>query len=124
KSSRPPPLSVCDAVRKVAGGRAAHDRFRDFLGVAEFRRALAARDHRHRLDRLVLLLRRARSWPAPAARPARRRVRRGMAGAWRWLLPHPEVSGGAGRDARTPYLVQMGIVRDLDVGLRDALRRL
>ena len=50
--------------------------------------------------------------------------RRGMAGPRRRLLPHPEISGGAGRDARAPDLVQMGILRHLAVRLRDAVRRL
>ena len=41
-----------------------------------------------------------------------------MAGAWRRLLPHPEVPGGARTPAGTPDLVQVGKLRHLAVGFR------
>ena len=59
-----------------------------------------------------------------AARPAGRRQGRRVAGSRRRLLPHDEISGGAGADAGQPDLVQMGSLHDLAVGLRAAGARL
>src|SRR3546814_1681865 len=81
---------------------------------------LAACDHRHRLDRFVLLFHRARPRPRETAAPAGGGLWRGMAGAWRRLLPHPEIPGRAGPDARASDLVQMGKLRHLAVRLPDA----
>ena len=106
--------------RAIGTGGTGHVRIRHHLGLAGVRGALAARDHRHRLDRLVLLLRRARPRAEEGAAPAAGRLRRGVAGARRRLLPHPEVPGGAGADARAPGLVQVGELRDLALGVRDA----
>ena len=94
------------------------------MGMAVVCGTLVACDHRDRLDRLVLLLHRARSRAGEAAASARRCLWRGVAGAWRRLLPYPEVPGGAGTDARAPDLVQMGKLCDLAIGLPDAGNRL
>src|SRR5690606_26144227 len=57
--------------------------------------------------------------PEKDTKPAAAGAWRGVAGAWWWFLPHPEIPGGAGVFARAPDLVQMGELRDLAIG-RDA----
>ena len=88
-------------------------------------RPLAPRDRRDRLDRHVVLLRRARQPPAAArrrARPRARRRRRDVGDPRRRLLPDREVPRRAAVDARAAALVQVGGVHDVAVGLR-AVRR-
>src|SRR5688572_26817605 len=92
--------------------------------MAELCGAVDACDHGDRLDRLELLLHRARPGAAQDAEPAAAGAWRGVAGAWRWFLSHPEVPGGAGIPARAPDLVQVGELRDLALGLLPADHRL
>ncbi|CAI8691371.1 hypothetical protein EMIT0111MI5_120095 [Burkholderia sp. IT-111MI5] len=64
--------------------------------LAEPRAAMAARHRRHRVDRRVVLFRRARQQPETADRPEpaqARRVRRTVARPRRRLLQHAEVHG-------------------------------
>ena len=75
---------------------------------------LDPRDHGHRLDRLVLLLHSSRSQPEEAGGPSGRRRRRGLAGPWRRLLQHAQVSRCAARTAEGADLVQVGELFDLD----------
>ena len=56
--------------------------------------------------------------PEPAAGPAGQR--RSLAGAWRRLLPDPEIHRGAGVPAAAPHLVQMGGLFHLDLRLHPA----
>ena len=87
--------------------------------------ALGARDHRDRLDRLVVLLRLPRQQPDEprVARPGRqRRRRRAVGGARRRLLPPAEVRRRAAAHARAPALVLLGELCDVAHGLR-ALHR-
>ena len=85
---------------------------------------LPARDRRVRLDRDVVLLRRARQPPAPGGRARRRarRRRRVVGDPRRRLLPHREVPRHAADDPGAAALVQVGGVHDVAVGLR-AVRR-
>ena len=96
----------------------------DLVGMAEHGGALAARHRRHRLDRQLVLLRAPRFQPQAARRPAAGGRRRGLAGAWRRLLPHGQVPGGAGADAGRADLVQVGGLRHLAVGHGPADHRL
>ncbi|MNT44876.1 hypothetical protein D3C72_1814240 [compost metagenome] len=73
-----------------------HVRVCHSLGLAHLCHEMAARHHRYRVDRFVVLFRRARPWPEEETRSAGWSLRRGVAGSRRWLLPYPEVSGGAG----------------------------
>ena len=73
--------------------------------------ALAARHRGHRLDRDVLLLRRARQPSASVQGPGGRR--RVVGDPRRRLLPHTEVPGRAGEASGAPALVQVGGVHDL-----------
>ena len=73
--------------------------------------ALAARHRRHRLDRHVVLLRRARQAPAALAR--RPTAGRGVGDPRRRLLPRREVPRRPRRAAQAAALVQVGGVHDL-----------
>src|SRR5690606_38730963 len=80
----------------------------DHVGMAVVCRAMDACHHGHCLDRIVILFHRARPRPAQDAEPAATGAWRGVAGAWGWILPHPEIPRGAGLPARASHLVQMG----------------
>src|SRR6056297_3942960 len=97
--------------RARAGARHGRD---NSLALGGIRRPLAACHHRHRVDRIEFLFHRARSGPEP--QHPRPRRRRGMAGPWRRLLPHPEIHGRARGDARAPDMVQMGKLCHMAVG--------
>src|SRR6478609_7694701 len=92
--------------------------------MAEFCRALAARRHRGRLDRLILLFHRPRSRAGKTTASAAGRLWRGMAGPWRRLLPYPEISGRTGPDAGTSDLVQIRELFHLALRLPAALHRI
>ncbi len=85
---------------------------------------MAACRRRHRLDRQLILLHPSRSQPQAAIGPARGRAGRRLAGAWRRLLSHGEVSGRPCPHARRADLVQVGSLHHLAVRLRAAGDRL
>ncbi len=88
---------------------------------------MAPRHRRDRLDRDVVLLRRARQPPRPAEGAAgrgRRRRRRVVGDPRRRLLPDLEVDGGAARAAGAAALVQVGGVHDVALRVRPARRPL
>ncbi len=88
---------------------------------------LPARRQRDRVDRRLVLLRRARLEAAPAGAPrgrGRGRRRRGVGGARRRLLPRAQVPGRAAGAARGAAVVQVGGVHDVGVGLRAPRRPL
>ena len=119
------PLVLLDLPRQLSGARTASrvDAYRARL--ARLAAALGPRDHRHRLDRRVVLLRRARHQPDAAGRRGRSRQghrRRAVGGARRRLLSPAEVPGRARAPARAAALVDVGELLDLAHRLR-ALRR-
>src|SRR5438105_1212456 len=97
------------------------------VGLGQPALPLAARGRGDRVDRLVVLLHRARPPPRPAGRGTRRRARRGrrgVGGPRGRLLPRREVQGRASRSSRAALLVQVGGVHDVALGLRALRRRL
>ncbi|CAF0718938.1 unnamed protein product [Rotaria sp. Silwood1] len=105
------------------GGITAHGHLPSRLGQPAA--ALAARHHRHRLDRRVVLLRLAGQPPRQADRrrpQGQGRGRRTLGRARRRLLQPAEVHGGAGQPAQGPALVLLGELLDVDERLR-AVRR-
>ncbi len=88
---------------------------------------MASRHRRDRLDRDVVLLRRARQPPRPAEGAAgrgRRRRRRVVGDPRRRLLPDLEVDGRAARAAGAVALVQVGGLHDVALRVRAARRPL
>src|SRR5204862_544781 len=89
--------------------------------LARPRVSLPARDRRDRLDRHVLLLRRARQPSPPCRRPGRPHGRV-VGDPRRWLLPHREVPRHAADDPGAAALVQVGGVHDVAAGARGKQR--
>ncbi|MNF79983.1 hypothetical protein D3C84_622140 [compost metagenome] len=86
-----------------------------FDRVAEPGHPLDPYDHRHRLDRRILLFRLAGKQPQPG-QPARRPGRRSVGDPWWRHLPPGEVQTGPAKNAGQPALVQMGGLLHLAVG--------
>ncbi len=92
--------------------------------VVEPRHPLAARGRRYRLDRQLVLLHPSRPQPQAAVRFPNGDPGRRLAGAWRRLLSHGEISGGAEPHAGRADLVQVGGLHHLALGLCTAGPRL
>src|SRR5450756_3053645 len=89
----------------------------DTDGVGQPDTPLAARGGCDRLDRQLVLFHSPRPQPQAGPRTTGRRLRRGVAGPRRRLLPDHEVPGGAGQNAGRTDLVQMGGLYHLAVRL-------
>ena len=122
RSSTPPSASSSRS-RRTDGAAPSHLRDR----LARPRLPLVPRHRGDRLDRHVVLLRRARQ-PSERAgargRPGRRRRRRVVGDPRRRLLPDPQVPGRAAEAPEAAPLVQVGGLLDVAVRLRAPLHRL
>ena len=114
-------LSSCRGLAKEARLKAREgsaDRGDRAHRVVEPHHPLAARRCRHRLDRQLILLHPSRSQPPIALRSAPGRAGRCLAGPWRRLLSHGEVSRRSGPHAGRADLVQVGSLHHLALRLR------
>ena len=112
-------------LRRADGGIPSAERL--LVGLGRPRLPLAARRGRDRVDRLVVLLHRARQPPGVARRPVRRRPRSrrgGLGDPRRRLLPDREVPRLSRAAPGEALLVQMGGLHDLALRLRAPRRRL